>query len=49
MIKLYLDFYRIRRELIRLKCDQAGKIAKMLEMIKNVPTLDFKKLRDSVM
>lgn len=23
MIKLYLDFYRIRRELVRLKCDQA--------------------------
>ncbi len=49
MIKLYLDFYRIRRELVRLKCEQASKIARMLEKIKNVPTLDFNKLKESVL
>ena len=41
--------YRIRRELVRLKCEQASKIARMLEKIKNVPTLDFNKLKESVL
>ena len=48
MIKFYLDFYRIRRELVRLGCEEASKIGRMLEKIKNVPTLDFNKLKESV-
>ena len=48
MIKLYLDFYRIMRELKRTDPENASKIGAMLEKIKNVPTLDFNKLKQNV-
>lgn len=48
LIKLYLDFYRIKRELDRLKSPDKIKIVKMLAKIKSVPTLNFAKLKKAV-